>query len=122
MATHDKPPRPKPIAPLVALTLFVGLAPLLVYAWARSMGALPDEQSWAKRGGNHGPLWATSYELAVFIPIFLLPFMSLWTALMTAFYSWKHRGLLLLFGGIALTLLQLWLAYYQLATMAWLVD
>ena len=107
---------------LAALTLLFGLVPLGVYAWARSTGAIPSEADWNLRGGNHGPLWGSDYSLLVYLQIFLLPLMIFWTALMTAFYSWKQRSLFLLIGGIALVLLQLGLAFWQLMTIFWLFD
>jgi hypothetical protein len=67
---------------LFLLTLFFGIAPLLVYHYEITHGILTNADDWYRQGHNHGPWRETSEGLLIFFPQLLLA----WAVAMSAIF------------------------------------
>jgi hypothetical protein len=108
--------------PIAALTLALGLTPLVVYAHGRLTGALPAPEEWWSHGGNHGPWWGEPMEivlLASWLGLFLLPFVTAPAGLWCARSVQPEKPLT---AGLLLWAAQWGLLLLQVMTLVWTVD
>jgi hypothetical protein len=80
---------------------------------------LPSEEKWFEQGYNHGPWRSTPIGVLLFVPILIIPAVTLLWG--TALAFWRKRALLVLkvFG---LGVIELGLVLFTLLVLYWTID
>ena len=108
----------KTIKSLILLLFVLGGLPFLIYFIQRSVGYIPDMESWYDNGINHGP-WRSSIEsITLYYPLALLIISTLIIFILNVIKK-KWQDLLIVF---LLLLLQCFLIFTQIYYLSWLID
>lgn len=107
-----------------ALTLFLGMTPIICYVYSRLTGAIPSEEVWSSYGGNHGP-WNNGWPGDLFMNMegcLIFLFLSSIPGVIIVGLTKTGKNATFWAKGYALLFLQLCTLIFQLLVIGWVFD